>query len=98
MNATQRFVESARIGAFPDDAKCLKTFMFDRCRTIEECRALLEFYSQTSRLPTFEEGELMRAVEERRLVDYLLRVHKPFPSLRFSWFKLNLERWLFGGA
>lgn len=98
MNATESLVRLAPIGEFPKDATYLKALMFDRCRTVDECRRLLEFYSAIVRLPAFDEREFARALEERRLVEYLLRIHKGFASRQFTWFKLNLERWLFGGS
>lgn len=82
---------------FPRDEPTLRAFLFTKCRTLDEVKSLMGVYGDIVRGQNFVKKDLVSALEEHRLPSYIVGMYqqKKEPASRnFSWFKLNIERWL----
>lgn len=92
-------VHSINEDKYPRDEPTLKTFLFMKCRSLEELANMLSVYTDIVKInPNFKKKDLVSAVEEHRLLSYIISMYKQkkeyTKSYHFSWFKLNIERWL----
>jgi hypothetical protein len=80
---------------YPRDPTTLKTFMFTKCRTEQELKNMLGLYTDLIIDPSFKKKEFICALEERRLVSYIISIfQKKSVVPQYTWFKYNVERWL----
>lgn len=79
---------------YPRDMPTLEAFLFTRCRTKHELKNLLGLYTNMIVDPSFNKKELVSALEEHRLVIYIISTCQKKPTPYYTWFKYNIERWL----
>ena len=80
---------------YPRDLTTLKTFLFTKCRTEQELKNMLGLYTDLIIDPSFNKKDLICALEERRLVSYIISMcQKKNANPQYMWFKYNIERWL----
>ena len=93
MNLVANITKAVYYDEFPEDELTLKTFLFDRCSSPEDCSHLLGLYNDIIHVyHNYNEDVFIKAVEEHALLDYILYTYNQ-PSYYFNWFKkYMLER------
>ncbi len=79
---------------FPEDETCLRTFLFDKLYTHEEAYNLFGLYIGLIKLhPDYSKEQLIKAVETKTLVDYIVKMHSDkYQSYYSKWFMEILDR------
>ena len=96
-DAVSHLVRACVEDSFPTDEGCLRTFMFDRLRCVEEAECLLGVYIGVVKLlPGFASADLENAVDKGEIAQYVLGLYDAYGQDSFysAWLRRNMQRFL----
>lgn len=97
IDVVSHLVRACTEDSFPTEEGCLRTFMFDRVRSVEEAECLLGVYiGAVKLLPAFVSGDLANAVDNGEIAQYVLGLYDAYGQDSFysAWLRRNMQRFL----
>jgi hypothetical protein len=95
--ATRTLFSSCGKDEFPKDIDCLKTFLFDKCRSEQDCSRLLGLWIGLYKIMdmnNIKTEALAKAVEEKKLISFIQETYKLNydSAFYFEWFTSNIDQ------
>lgn len=101
MEATQLLFRACGADEFPTDINCLKTFLFDKCRSDEDVTNLFGLWQDITKIMDIKNvdiSELVTAIEKKNLIRFIQKMYDLYNIIAieqcyyYKWFMLNLDQ------